>query len=149
MFRPSSSIFVLATFVAVVFCASLQTVADFGTNPTKIQMYIYVPDKLATKPAVIVAVSPTSPHLFLWVYHIQFLLLTCALVTYLWRNRSRVVLKYQTPVIRRHERFYPHLPQYAQHEQLLGRPERRKPDPRRRRRRTWYYQHGQSHTEQV
>jgi len=37
--------------------ASLVQVKDFGANPTKIQMYIYVPDKLATKPAVVVAVS--------------------------------------------------------------------------------------------
>lgn len=37
--------------------ASLQKVADFGSNPTRINMYIYVPDKLATKPAIIVAVS--------------------------------------------------------------------------------------------
>lgn len=36
--------------------ASLQAVTNFGTNPTNIQMYIYVPDKLAAKPAIIVAV---------------------------------------------------------------------------------------------
>jgi hypothetical protein len=60
MLRPSPSIFVLATCVALGFCASLQAVASFGTNPTNIQMYIYVPDKLATKPAIIVAVSKTN-----------------------------------------------------------------------------------------
>ena len=37
--------------------ASLQQVADFGQNPTKINMHIYVPDKLANSPAVVVAVS--------------------------------------------------------------------------------------------
>jgi len=36
--------------------ASLQQVTGFGTNPTNVQMFIYVPDKLATNPAVIVAV---------------------------------------------------------------------------------------------
>jgi poly(3-hydroxybutyrate) depolymerase len=49
----------LATFAALAasgLCASLQQVSNFGTNPTRIQMYIYVPDRLATKPAIIVAV---------------------------------------------------------------------------------------------
>ena len=41
--------------------AKLEKVADFGANPSKINMYIYVPDKVATKPAIIVAVS--TPHL--------------------------------------------------------------------------------------
>jgi acetylxylan esterase len=36
--------------------ASLQAVTNFGTNPTGIQMFIYVPDKVAAKPAIIVAV---------------------------------------------------------------------------------------------
>ena len=41
--------------------ASLQAVTSFGTNPTGIQVFNYVPDKLATKPAIVVAVShPTS-----------------------------------------------------------------------------------------
>jgi len=47
----------LALFAASGFGASLQAVSDFGSNPTRINMYIYVPDKLATNPAVIVAVS--------------------------------------------------------------------------------------------
>ncbi|KAM7209922.1 Alpha/Beta hydrolase fold [Rhypophila decipiens] len=38
--------------------AKLEKVANFGSNPTKINMYIYVPDKLATKPAIIVAMHP-------------------------------------------------------------------------------------------
>ena len=41
----------------VVMSASLQQVTNFGNNPTKINMYIYVPDKVADKPAVIVAVG--------------------------------------------------------------------------------------------
>jgi hypothetical protein len=60
MFRPSPSIFVLATCAALGFCASLQAVASFATNPTNIQMNIYVLDKLATKPAIIVAVSKAN-----------------------------------------------------------------------------------------
>lgn len=42
----------------VAFAASLQKVADFGSNPTRINMYIYVPDKLSTSPAIIVAMHP-------------------------------------------------------------------------------------------
>jgi acetylxylan esterase len=38
--------------------ASLQQVSSWGANPTKIQMFIYVPDKLAASPPVVVAVSP-------------------------------------------------------------------------------------------
>lgn len=37
--------------------AALVSVSNFGDNPTSLQMSIYVPDKLATKPAVILAVS--------------------------------------------------------------------------------------------
>lgn len=51
--RIAIGLFALAS---EVFAASLQQVSSFGTNPTGIQMYIYVPDKLAMKPAVIVAV---------------------------------------------------------------------------------------------
>lgn len=42
---------------AMGLAATLEQVTNFGTNPTKINMYIYVPDKLATKPSIIVAVS--------------------------------------------------------------------------------------------
>jgi len=43
----------LATATSVT-GATLKQVSSFGTNPTGIQMYIYVPDKLASNPAVIV-----------------------------------------------------------------------------------------------
>ncbi|KAF4312126.1 Esterase PHB depolymerase [Botryosphaeria dothidea] len=36
--------------------ASLQQVTNYGANPANVPMYIYVPDKLATKPGIIVAV---------------------------------------------------------------------------------------------
>jgi len=38
--------------------ASLQQVSNFGTNPTSVQMFIYVPDKVAANPAIIVALHP-------------------------------------------------------------------------------------------
>ncbi len=37
--------------------ASLQQVSGFGNNPTGTQMYIYVPNRLATNPGIVVAVS--------------------------------------------------------------------------------------------
>jgi acetylxylan esterase len=51
-----TNLFGLAAAATSVMGASLQQVKEFGNNPTKIYMYIYVPDKLAAKPAVIVAV---------------------------------------------------------------------------------------------
>ncbi|KAF2727891.1 alpha/beta-hydrolase [Polyplosphaeria fusca] len=38
--------------------ATLKQVTGFGTNPTNLQMYIYVPDKLAASPPVIVGLHP-------------------------------------------------------------------------------------------
>lgn len=53
-----SSIFTaLTTTVSLAAAASLVQVRDWGANPTRINMYIFVPDKLAEKPAIIVAVS--------------------------------------------------------------------------------------------
>ncbi|CAK7198487.1 hypothetical protein SEUCBS139899_001148 [Sporothrix eucalyptigena] len=50
-----SSIYVsLLAAATLTQAASLQPVANFGDNPTKLQMNIYVPDKLAAKPPVII-----------------------------------------------------------------------------------------------
>jgi len=49
----------LAAFAGLAWGASLKPVTSFGANPTSLQMYLYVPDKLAEKPPVIVAVSQT------------------------------------------------------------------------------------------
>lgn len=60
-----SVILALAALVVSAKAAKLTTVADFGDNPSKISMSIYVADKLAAKPAIIVLVSqprPQSPH---------------------------------------------------------------------------------------
>lgn len=35
---------------------SLQQITNFGSNPTNVGMYIYVPNKLAAKPGIIVAI---------------------------------------------------------------------------------------------
>ena len=53
------SLFAAALAATTTMAASLQAVTGFGTNPSQIQMYIYVPDKLATNPAIVVAVSGT------------------------------------------------------------------------------------------
>ncbi len=51
------SLFNFAALAGLASSASLKQVTSFGSNPTGLQMYIYVPDKLAAEPAVIVAVS--------------------------------------------------------------------------------------------
>lgn len=51
-----SGLIVLSVLCSVVMSALVQ-VTDFGANPTGLQMYINVPAKLATKPAVILAVG--------------------------------------------------------------------------------------------
>ncbi|CAG8959821.1 hypothetical protein HYFRA_00001729 [Hymenoscyphus fraxineus] len=45
----------LASFSSVVSAASLVSVASYGSNPGSVGMHIYVPDKLASNPAIIVA----------------------------------------------------------------------------------------------
>ncbi|KAK3900513.1 Alpha/Beta hydrolase protein [Staphylotrichum tortipilum] len=52
------SLFNFAALVGLASSASLKQVTSFGSNPTGLQMYIYVPDKLAAQPAVIVALHP-------------------------------------------------------------------------------------------
>ncbi len=54
------SLFAITASAALAAGASLKQVTNFGENPSSIQMYIYVPDKVATKPAVIVAVSKSG-----------------------------------------------------------------------------------------
>ncbi|KAK3304661.1 Alpha/Beta hydrolase protein [Chaetomium strumarium] len=56
----------LAATAAVCLGASLQQVSNFGTNPTRIQMYAYVPDKLAAKPPIIVALHPCGGNAQQW-----------------------------------------------------------------------------------
>jgi len=50
----------IGVFAPVAWSASLQQVTDFGSNPSNLLMYIYVPDKVATSPAVIVALHGCS-----------------------------------------------------------------------------------------
>jgi poly(3-hydroxybutyrate) depolymerase len=52
--------FALAATAATCLGASLQQVSNFGSNPTNINMHIYVPDKVAPNPAVIVMVRTPS-----------------------------------------------------------------------------------------
>jgi len=46
----------VALFALAADTANLVQVTSFGSNPSNTQMWIYVPDKMATKPAIIVAV---------------------------------------------------------------------------------------------
>jgi hypothetical protein len=52
-----STIFSVAATASTALGASLQQVFNWGANPTNIQFHIYVPDRRATNPAIIVAVS--------------------------------------------------------------------------------------------
>ena len=56
----SSSVAALCALVAAA-NGALVRVNDFGSNPTNLQMNIYVPSQLATKPAIILAVRVVSP----------------------------------------------------------------------------------------
>jgi acetylxylan esterase len=55
--RVSSTIFGGLAAVATTVNGALLRVNDFGSNPTNLQMNIYVPAKVAPKPAIILAVS--------------------------------------------------------------------------------------------
>lgn len=57
-------VLLLAWLLPVVIATSLTQVTNFGDNPGSLQMYIYVPNTLASKPAVIVAVQyPRDIHI--------------------------------------------------------------------------------------
>lgn len=62
-FKPAlaAAAAVVALLAAASHAAKLTAVADFGDNPSKITMSIYVPDKLPAKPAVIVVVGDAYP----------------------------------------------------------------------------------------
>ncbi|KAK3387338.1 Alpha/Beta hydrolase protein [Podospora didyma] len=61
-----TTFFGLAATATLGLGASLQQVTNWGGNPSKIQMYIYVPDKLAAKPAIIVALHPCGGSATQW-----------------------------------------------------------------------------------
>ncbi|KAI1671092.1 LpqC Poly depolymerase [Pyrenophora tritici-repentis] len=48
----------IAAICATANSAALTRVLEWGSNPTNLEMYIYVPDKLATNPAIILALHP-------------------------------------------------------------------------------------------
>jgi hypothetical protein len=52
-----SRFIVILSASVCVRAASLQPVTSWGDNPTKLSMSIYVPDKLAAKPPIIIVVS--------------------------------------------------------------------------------------------
>ncbi|KAH7109661.1 feruloyl esterase B [Dendryphion nanum] len=53
-----TTLFSLATTASLASAASLQQVTNWGANPSNIKMHIYVPDKLAASPAIVVALHP-------------------------------------------------------------------------------------------
>src|SRR4051812_43840366 len=42
------------TFAPVASAATLTQITNFGTNPTNINMFLYVPDKVVAKPPILV-----------------------------------------------------------------------------------------------
>lgn len=58
MFSLPSMLAVVASITSIASAASLVSVPNYGTNPGSVEKSIYVPDKVSTSPAIIVAVSP-------------------------------------------------------------------------------------------
>jgi len=71
----------VAALSSVSFAAKLTQVTSGWENPTKLGFYIYVPDKLAAKPPVILVVCL---HISVNVVHN---LLTCEPASSMWRER--------------------------------------------------------------
>lgn len=57
MMLPFYALFYLICLLGSASAAILRLVPNFGDNPGRDRMYIYVPDTLADKPAIVVAVS--------------------------------------------------------------------------------------------
>jgi hypothetical protein len=105
--------------------AALVRVNDFGSNPTNLQMNIYVPSRVATKPAIILGVrlthrSYTSPPIQTDVK---------AAAPLRW-NRRTILLVHQVQQPRGHQRLHQHLPLDQERQQLLGSQHRQRPLPR-------------------
>ncbi|KAK4222919.1 family 1 putative carbohydrate esterase [Podospora fimiseda] len=62
----TTSLFGLVATATTALGASLQQVQNWGTNPTRINMHIYVPDKLAAKPPIVVALHPCGGNAPQW-----------------------------------------------------------------------------------
>lgn len=61
LFSSLSKCFLAVSFAVTAFAASLQQITtNFGSNPTGVGFYIYVPNKVATNPAIIVAIHYCS-----------------------------------------------------------------------------------------
>ncbi|KAH8823596.1 Alpha/Beta hydrolase protein [Flagelloscypha sp. PMI_526] len=53
------NLLIYASLIATVsLAASLKEVTNWGSNPSSVQMFIYVPDRLATTPAIVVSLHP-------------------------------------------------------------------------------------------
>lgn len=54
------TLFAIAIAVPSVFAGTFQEVRNFGTNPTNVQMFVYRPDRLPAKPALLIAMHYCS-----------------------------------------------------------------------------------------
>jgi len=102
----------IGVFAPVAWSASLQQVTDFGANPSNLLMYIYVPDKVATSPAVIVAVSIRS------LFPSNICLISCG-ATWLFGFGSRLLPNDHIWNAGRHIGFHNNLPKRRTHIRAL------------------------------
>lgn len=112
-------VLVVAWLLPVVLAASLTQVNNFGNNPGSLQMYIYVPNTLASNPAVIVAVRsemryPQNIHI---LDERRLKIIDAPLR---WK-RYRVLWDVRLPLSSRSIWIYPHLPERNTGLQLLRR----------------------------
>lgn len=122
--------------------ASLQTVKDWGDNPSGIsQMQIYVPDKLAAKPAIILGVR--SPSLKFAAANFSLL------VTPLRWHRTDVLPDDKIAKIRRPAWVHSDIPNHHKGNELLGLPFKQDPRTRRWRGFSRPRQHGEIRPQQI
>lgn len=61
-----SSLFGLAASAGMAAAAQLQQIQNFGANPSRIQMFLYVPDRVAANPPIIVGLHPCGGNARQW-----------------------------------------------------------------------------------
>ncbi|KLU86350.1 feruloyl esterase B, partial [Magnaporthiopsis poae ATCC 64411] len=61
-----SSLFGLAASAGMAAAAQLQQIQNWGANPSRIQMFLYVPDRVAANPPIIVGLHPCGGNARQW-----------------------------------------------------------------------------------
>ena len=144
---------IFASLLAIAEGAFLK-VANFGANPTNLEMNVYVPNNTTRRPAIIVAVSQFNINPFhrpevTRYRRLQFPLhickpmslipLTATLLRHIWHHPIPI---HQIRLPRRQERLHCNLPDNSARNRLLGSRHPQIPHSRRRRRLIRHCQHG-------